>query len=362
MAALFTRPAAPAPDAVEFTSAVSGGAALASTLQETALATAGIAMVEDPSGIAAEAPSTEAAADAATQAAQASPAYAAKAAQEARRLASSGGAEVGVSDAGATPAFEAETPTIMMDAEQGGVSRRAPASTSTETASTPLGLLEGTNDVEAVDLIPARGAAQPSTRSDANAADDGLAAMRAAVNGASMAATREGADVAAADATKANALPTVPVTTQVAETVRAALMRGDHEIRLVLNPGDLGQITVRIVEQGGALHLRLDATKAATHDLLARELPGLRQALETRDLRVERIQVSHSGSPSADGSGTAWQQGSSRQGQQQDRDGSPAWSPVAALDSARNHLEGRRAPRLIRHEVPRHIGVLDRVA
>jgi flagellar hook-length control protein FliK len=106
------------------------------------------------------------------------------------------------------------------------------------------------------------------------------------------------------------------------------------------------------------LQLRLEATKGSTHDLLAREMPALRQALEARDLRIERIQVSNSGSTSTDGSGSAWAQGFGRHGQQrQERDGSPAWSPVAALDGAISQPSVRRAPRVIRHH-----GVLDRVA
>ena len=167
-------------------------------------------------------------------------------------------------------------------------------------------------------------------------------------------ATDVTAPVAAA---KASGVQSLPVASQVAETVRSAVLRGDHEIRLVLNPGDLGQIDIRISEQGGVLQLWLEATKGSTHDLLAREMPALRQALEARDLRVERIQVSNSGSASAEGSGSAWQQGGRHGQQSRDRDGSPAWSPVAGLDGARSGQEARRAPRVIRHH-----GVLDRVA
>jgi flagellar hook-length control protein FliK len=146
----------------------------------------------------------------------------------------------------------------------------------------------------------------------------------------------------------------MPVATQVAETVHAAVLRGDHEIRLLLNPGDLGRIDIRITEQDGVLRLHLDASRGATRELLEREMPALQQALEARDLRVARIQVSHSGSASADGSGAAWQQGFGGQGQQRERDGSPVWSPVQADSGLR---EARRAPRIIQHH-----GTLDRVA
>lgn len=230
-----------------------------------------------------------------------------------------------------------------------------------EMASTPLGLLGGMSDVEAVEVFTStvradKRAAVPAD--DAEPADAGDNVARAGLT-SGLSPMTDADNTVSVVAAKARGVQSLPVAAQVAETVRSAVLRGDHEIRLLLNPGDMGRIDIRITEQNGVLQLNLNASHGSTRDLLAREMPALQQALEARDLRVERIQVSHSGSASSDGSGAAWQQGFGRQGQQQEgRDGSPAWSPVASLTSSgRGQQEAHRAPRVIRHH-----GVLDRVA
>ncbi|RJQ11864.1 MAG: flagellar hook-length control protein FliK [Dehalococcoidia bacterium] len=251
--------------------------------------------------------------------------------------------------------------TTMGSSDDGMASAVAPPVSPAETASTPLGLLEDMSDVEAVEVFTSTvraGARAAAPADDAEPAGLGDNTARAAlVSGLSSITDAENTvPVAAA---KVGGVQSLPVAAQVAETVQSAVLRGDHEIRLLLNPGDLGRIDIRITEQHGVLQLNLNASHGSTRDLLAREMPVLQQALEARDLRVERIQVSHSGSASSDGSGAAWQQGFGRQGQQQgERDGSPAWSPVASLmPSGRGQQEAHRAPRVIRHH-----GVLDRVA
>lgn len=266
----------------------------------------------------------------------------------------------GSPDVDAIPAFDGEVAIVTMEASD---SSMAPpptlAAAPGETVSSPLGLLEGISGDEAVSV------SRPPTRTDARGADggdveaphvEGASARPVSVSGQTPVGDLPGATSVAA--AKVSGVQSMPLATQVAETVRAAVLRGDHEIRLLLNPGDLGQIDIRITEQGGVLRLQLDASRSPTRDLLAREMSALQQALEARDLRVERIQVSHSGSASADGSGAAWQQGFGGQRQHQERDGSPAWSPVANLaQSADGEREARRAPRIIRHH-----GTLDRVA
>lgn len=250
--------------------------------------------------------------------------------------------------------------TEMPDGASVAVNAVAPVSEADGTASSALSLLSAMDGVESVEVsstatrpnVPVAGATD-----DADAPVGDGAGRAALVSTPSPMAAGRGV-TAAASTEKAASLQSVPVASQVAETVRAAVLRGDHEIRLLLNPGDLGQITIRITEQNGALQLRLDTSRSSTRELLAREMPMLQQALEARDLRIERIQVTHSGSASANGSNASWQQGSGRQGQPQERDGSPAWSPVANLtQSEHSQREAHRAPRVIRHR-----GVLDRVA
>lgn len=361
MAALLFRPA-PAPEqtgatpAAPVTSAIAGPSGTSAAAMDAGVVDApagGAALAKmaatqaGPDGDTASMAARAAAPDAATEAMRA----AARAAlADAGALRKTDG---GVRDASAAPASAAQAAGLTTGPSGGAA---APA----ETASTSLGLLEGMSGVEAV-ASPTT-AVQPdvrvSVRADgAGTPEAGAVPARAAPvpGSASMAEAGGGAPVAAA---KASGIQSLPAAAQVAETVRAAVSRGGHEVRLLLNPGDLGRIDIRITEQDGVLRLRLDASRGSTRDLLVREMPALQQALESRDLRVERIQVSHSGPAPAGGSGAAWQQGSGRQGQQRERDGPPAWSPVATLAQPEGgQQETGRAPRVIRHH-----GVLDRVA
>lgn len=260
----------------------------------------------------------------------------------------------GMSDSGA------EALPVTLDLPDGIVSASTSSAVTAETAAVPMGWPAGMADVESVEVFIPTAKAGTNSAASADDAEIGVGdnAARTGFTSNALPMT-DAANTAPVSATKAGGVQSLPVAAQVAETVRSAVLRGDHEIRLLLNPGDLGRIDIRITEQNGVLQLRLDASHGSTRDLLAREMPMLQQALEARDLRVERIQVSHSGSTSADGSGGAWQQGSNRQGQQQgERDGSPAWSPIASLtQSGRDEQGAHRAPRVIRHH-----GVLDRVA
>lgn len=260
----------------------------------------------------------------------------------------------GMSDSGT------EALPVTLDLPDGIVSASTSSAVTAETAAVPMGWPAGMADVESVEVFIPTAKAGTNSAVSTDDAEVGVGdnAARTGFTSNALPMT-DAANTAPVSATKAGGVQSLPVAAQVAETVRSAVLRGDHEIRLLLNPGDLGRIDIRITEQNGVLQLRLDASHGSTRDLLAREMPMLQQALEARDLRVERIQVSHSGSTSADGSGGAWQRGSNRQGQQEgERDGSPAWSPIASLtQSGRDEQGAHRAPRVIRHH-----GVLDRVA
>jgi flagellar hook-length control protein FliK len=111
-----------------------------------------------------------------------------------------------------------------------------------------------------------------------------------------------------------------------------AAFRGDTEVRLVLNPPDLGHLDIRIASGDGGLRVTLEASQSGTRDLIDRSLVQLQQALESRDLRLERIEVR-----SADG-GRAGMDGSGDQPHGHGNganggDGQPEWSPIAALNA-----------------------------
>ncbi len=129
--------------------------------------------------------------------------------------------------------------------------------------------------------------------------------------------------------TDAASLPDV-----VADVVQGAVLRGDSEVRLVLNPPDLGRLDIRIVTHEGGLRVAMEASQSAARDLIEQALPALQQGLEARDLRVDRLEVraTDTGRGSLDTGGTGQQSGG---GPQDGRDGRPEWSAVASMGLGR---------------------------
>ncbi|MEX2446439.1 MAG: flagellar hook-length control protein FliK [Dehalococcoidia bacterium] len=141
----------------------------------------------------------------------------------------------------------------------------------------------------------------------------------------------QGEAAARASATEPRASTAGPVTVQLASTVQAAVLRGDHEVRLVLNPPELGRVEVRIVETAGGLRVLMQAEHAGARDLIERQLPMLHQALEARELRVERVEVARPESL-ADGQQSLDSRAfDDRRGDDGTGGGEQEWSPLAAL-------------------------------
>ncbi|MFA7297234.1 MAG: flagellar hook-length control protein FliK [Dehalococcoidia bacterium] len=123
----------------------------------------------------------------------------------------------------------------------------------------------------------------------------------------------------------------------IADTVQAAALRDERELRIAINPPDLGQLTVHITEHAeGGVTVAIQASSSEAHDLLQQHLPALRTGLEQRDVRVERLHVEQQ-APSA---GLGWADG----GQQRSNGGRDAWasrdespwSPIAAMGGVRS--------------------------
>jgi len=133
---------------------------------------------------------------------------------------------------------------------------------------------------------------------------------------------------------------------RLADTVQAAVRTGDNSIRLVLSPPDLGHLDVRVVERADGVTVTLAAESSDARDLLQQHLPVLRAALEARDVRVDRLDVTQ-GSSTA-GLGAANDQARGRRDQQEDE--RPDWSMAAALDGAAAGVgtpRGQSATRLV---------------
>jgi len=135
--------------------------------------------------------------------------------------------------------------------------------------------------------------------------------------------------VAATRVVNASTLPA-----EVADTVRVAAFRGDTEVRLVLNPPDLGHLDIHISRGEHGLRIVMEASQAGARELLERSITGLHQALEARDLRVDRLEVraTDTGRGSLDTSAGGQQSGGGafHGGPGED---APEWSPVAKFES-----------------------------
>jgi hypothetical protein len=108
-------------------------------------------------------------------------------------------------------------------------------------------------------------------------------------------------------------------------------------VRLVLNPPDLGHLDIHISRGEHGLRIVMEASQAGARELLDRSITGLHQALEARDLRVDRLEVraTDTGRGSLDTS-TGGQQsggGAFHGGPGED---APEWSPVAMFESMSN--------------------------
>ncbi|MEZ4502249.1 MAG: flagellar hook-length control protein FliK [Dehalococcoidia bacterium] len=125
----------------------------------------------------------------------------------------------------------------------------------------------------------------------------------------------------------------------LADTVHRATRAGENELRLVLNPPELGRLDVRIEHGQNGVRIHLAADTAGAHDLIQQHLPALRAALEARDLRVDRIDVQ-----TADSSSNLGDSGDQTQRRQDGGDDEqPRWSGVAAMERAEQQATGEAA-------------------
>ena len=103
-----------------------------------------------------------------------------------------------------------------------------------------------------------------------------------------------------------------------------ASKQGGHEVRIRLNPPELGSLLVDIRVRDGVVSARLEATQPTTQQLVTDNLGLLRDGLAQQGLTVDRIEVTLAESPLGRD-----QTSSNRQGNQSSRDD----APVPYLDS-----------------------------
>ncbi len=125
------------------------------------------------------------------------------------------------------------------------------------------------------------------------------------------------------------------VAAQVQEGLRRALERGARQIRVRLEPPDLGVVDIRVREIGGRLEVTLAASRPDVHRALEAGREGLWTALAASGFTVQRVEVQPGFAASGHGllgggqSGTGWSAG--QQGFASDT-GSGRWTDALATE------------------------------
>lgn len=125
------------------------------------------------------------------------------------------------------------------------------------------------------------------------------------------------------------------VTAQVQDGLSRALERGARQIRVRLEPPDLGVVDIRVREIGGRLEVTLAASRPDVHQALEAGREGLRSALAASGFTVQRVEVQPGFAASGHGllgggqSGTGWSAG--QQGFASDT-GSGRWTDTLATE------------------------------
>lgn len=83
---------------------------------------------------------------------------------------------------------------------------------------------------------------------------------------------------------------------QIVERLDVMVRDGVQEARVRLSPPELGEVRIHLTMTDGALDVSMAAERPATREALAASLPDLRQALESRNLAPQRLDVNTSGS------------------------------------------------------------------
>jgi flagellar hook-length control protein FliK len=82
---------------------------------------------------------------------------------------------------------------------------------------------------------------------------------------------------------------------RIGEGLRISLREGRSEIRIRLEPPELGQVRVHIVTENGSVTVRMMAEVPAVRDAIENGLNQLREGLETRGFRVDGFETTLSG-------------------------------------------------------------------
>jgi Flagellar hook-length control protein FliK len=100
----------------------------------------------------------------------------------------------------------------------------------------------------------------------------------------------EGQGAAATDMAEAEK---ARVLDQVVQNARLASSGGRHTIRVQLTPSSLGEVEIRMAQEGEKVAVQILVDKASTQQMLTRHTSELQRLLESVGLRAQQVQVIH---------------------------------------------------------------------
>ena len=108
---------------------------------------------------------------------------------------------------------------------------------------------------------------------------------------------------------------------QIAKAVSLKLTDNVSEMKVLLTPETLGEVTIKVRMEEGTMAARIDVSQANVRAALEASLPQLREALSSRGIQVERIDIlnaSYSSSKESHNQSREKSRGSLRRGEESD--------------------------------------------
>ena len=101
---------------------------------------------------------------------------------------------------------------------------------------------------------------------------------------------------------------------QLSRSVSVAVKEGHSEMKVVLHPDTLGEVTVRVQVEEGKVTAKLDVQQPQVKNTIEANIPQLKEALTARGLTMEHIEISTAQNGLADGASKNRQNGQRQRG------------------------------------------------
>ncbi|PRR83978.1 Flagellar hook-length control protein FliK [Clostridium vincentii] len=82
------------------------------------------------------------------------------------------------------------------------------------------------------------------------------------------------------------------IATDVIKNVKLMVTNNIKELTVKINPGQLGEITIKIIEEGGVMKANLKASSRETYHLLSQQLGDIKKNLGEQNIKIQEVNVS----------------------------------------------------------------------